>query len=240
MNAFTDPLSLIFLVIAVAVLWRLRSVLGTRTGNERPPVDPYAAREERRVEERVQAEAGDNVITLPTAQGRREDPEEAADARIDKVAPAGSALNGALRTILSVDRDFDPTHFVTGARAAYEMIVTAFAAGDRRELQGLLSQEVFASFSGAIAEREKAGQRMEFTFVGVDRADIVEAALHEGSAQITVRFVSQLISATFARDGSVIDGDPAKVVEVTDIWTFARDVRSRDPNWRLVATEAEA
>ncbi|ODN70277.1 Tim44-like domain protein [Methylobrevis pamukkalensis] len=120
------------------------------------------------------------------------------------------------------------------------MTVTAYAAGDRNELKGLLSPEVFASFAAAIAEREKRGERMEFSFVGVDRADIIEASLTEGTAQVTVRFVSKLISATFDKSGALIDGEPSKVTEVTDIWTFAREVRSRDPNWRLVATESDA
>ncbi len=233
MNVFLDLTSLIFLVIAVVIFWRLRSVLGTRTGNEKPPVDPFAKRPAE-----VPPPTGDNVITLPR-NNRASDEEAAATAeRIDAVAPVGSSLNGALKAIVAADRDFDTDGFLAGARAAYEMIVTAYAAGDRDTLKPLLAREVYDGFVGAIAERDKRGETVDFTFVGIDKADIVEAALVGGAAQVTVRFVSQLISVTRDKAGTV-DGDPAKVSEVSDVWTFAREVRSPDPNWRLIATEVE-
>jgi predicted lipid-binding transport protein (Tim44 family) len=118
------------------------------------------------------------------------------------------------------------------------MIVSAFAEGDRRGLKNLLGREVYEGFEAAIAEREKRGETAETKFVSIDKADIANAELRGRTAQITVRFVSQLISATRDRSGNVIDGSAEKVTEVTDVWTFARDVSSRDPNWRLVATEA--
>jgi len=238
MSGFLDFTSLIFLVVAVAIFWKLRSVLGRRTGNERPPHDPYARRDDTQAP-RETAEANDNVVTLPRT-GRTPPAGDAAADRIDEVAPAGSALNAALRTVVSADRSFDAGHFVAGARQAYEMVVGAFAAGDRATLEMLLAPEVFERFSAAIADRESRGESAETTFVGIDRADIVEAALKNGTVQITVRFVSKLISVTRDRAGTVIEGDPARVADVTDVWTFARDVRSRDPNWKLVATEAEA
>ena len=159
-------------------------------------------------------------------------------ATLDKVAPEGSALNDALRQILSVDRSFDPQGFLQGARGAYEMIVSAFAAGDRKTLKNLLSKDVYEGFVAAISDRESRGETIESTFVGIDKADIVEAALKGSTAQVTVRFRSELISATRDRDGAIVDGDPNAVSDVTDIWTFARDTTSRDPNWRLVATES--
>jgi predicted lipid-binding transport protein (Tim44 family) len=240
MNGFLDAYSIIFLIIAVAIFWRLRSVLGRRTGNERPPFDPYARRDDRPANPAnpAPAESNDNVVALPRS-GKAAAPDLAAASTVDRVAPAGSALNAALRTIVSADRTFDAEHFVAGARGAYEMIVSAFAAGDRQSLRQLLAPEVLEGFVSAIAEREQRGESVESTFVGIDKADITEASLKNGLAQITVRFVSQLISVTRDKAGTVIDGDPAKVVEVTDVWTFAREVRSRDPNWKLVATEAE-
>lgn len=232
MNAFLDLTSLIFLVIAIVIFWRLRSVLGTRTGNEKPPFDPFAGRKP----EIEAPPAGDNVVTLP--REGRPDPREAVMARIDELYP-DSAVGSGLKAVAGADRNFDPDSFLTGARAAYEMIVTAFAAGDRDTLKALLSREVFDGFSGVIADREKRGESIEFTFVGIDKADIVEAGLAGGTAEVTVRFASQLISVTRAKDGSVIDGDPQKVAEVKDVWTFAREARSADPNWKLVATDAE-
>jgi predicted lipid-binding transport protein (Tim44 family) len=175
-------------------------------------------------------------VTLP----RGAKPVDAeADSALERIAPAGTALHTALRAIMSTDRTFDAEHFLAGARAAYEMIVTAFAAGDRPTLKQLLAPEVFEGFSSAITDREKRGEQVETTFVGIDKSEITEASLRSGLAQITVRFVSQLISVTRDPAGEVVDGDPARVAEVTDVWTFARDVRARDPNWKLVATEAE-
>jgi predicted lipid-binding transport protein (Tim44 family) len=236
MSGFLDLTSLIFLVVAVAIFWRLRSVLGRRTGNERPPVDPYKRPGDRQAPAPV--DTNDNVVALPR-NGRAPAAPDPVGGRIDAIAPAGSALNAALRTIVSVDRNFDADHFVQGAKAAYEMIVTAFAAGDRDTLKALLAPEVFEGFSEAIRDRDSRGETVETTFVGIDKADITEAQLKGGLAQVTVRFVSKLISVTRDKAGTAIEGDPAKVVEVTDVWTFARETRSRDPNWRLIATEAE-
>ena len=118
------------------------------------------------------------------------------------------------------------------------MIVTAFAEGDRKMLKQLLSREVFDGFVAAIGEREGRGEKIEFKFVGIDKAEMTAASAKAGSAQITVRFLSKLISATRDKNNAVIDGDPVKVGDVTDIWTFARETTSRDPNWKLVATES--
>ena len=143
-----------------------------------------------------------------------------------------------LDAIVAEDPTFDLKHFLAGARAAYEMIVTAFAEGDRKSLKNLLSREVYDGFETAIREREGRGETAETRFVSIDKADITGAELRGRAAQITVRFVSQLVSVTHDRAGAVIDGSPDKVTEVTDVWTFARDLSVRDPNWKLVATEA--
>jgi len=234
-----DVTTLIFLVLAVVIFLRLRSVLGKRTGHERPPFDPYSARDREADRERPSAASDDNVVSLP-GQGRPTGQEQpaAGTATIETVAPEGSALNDALRQILSVDRSFDPQSFLQGARGAYEMIVTAFAAGDRKTLKNLLSKDVYEGFVAAISDRESRGETIESTFVGIEKADLVEAALKGTTAQVTVKFRSELISATRDSDGRIIDGDPNAVSDVTDIWTFARDTTSRDPNWRLVATES--
>ena len=138
----------------------------------------------------------------------------------------------------SSDPAFDAKHFLTGAKAAYEMVVTAFAEGDRRSLKNLLSKEVFDGFDAAIRDREGKGETVETKFVAIDKADVTAAEMRAKTAHLTIRFVSQLISSTKDRSGAVIDGSPDKVIDVTDVWTFARDLSSRDPNWKLVATEA--
>ncbi|WP_299477365.1 Tim44/TimA family putative adaptor protein [uncultured Roseibium sp.] len=238
MNEIFDPLNLVLMGLAVFILFRLRSVLGKRTGNERPPFDPYSKPEQ----PNEQANGQDNVIPLPNQTDQPTDTvaeqPHGGDVVIDKVAPEGSALNSALKQILSVDRSFEPEEFLGGARAAYEMIVMAFADGDKKALNNLLSPEVYEGFVSAIEDREKRGETIESTFVGIDKSEIVEAALKGTIAQVTVKIHSQLISATRDKAGEVVDGDPAKVTEVVDIWTFARDTNTRDPNWKLVATES--
>jgi predicted lipid-binding transport protein (Tim44 family) len=116
--------------------------------------------------------------------------------------------------------------------------VIAYAEGDRRSLKNLLSRDVYDGFEAAIRERENKGETAESRFVSIDKSDITGAEMRGRTAQVTVRFVSQLISVTRDRNGAVIEGSPDKVTDVTDVWTFARDVSSRDPNWKLVATEA--
>jgi predicted lipid-binding transport protein (Tim44 family) len=147
-------------------------------------------------------------------------------------------LATGLDAIAGADAAFDAKHFIAGARAAYEMIVNAYAEGDRRTLKGLLAREVYDGFDAAISEREKRGETVENRFVSVDEAEITQAELRGRTAQITVRFHSQLVSATRDKNGNVVDGSAERVSDVTDIWTFARDTSSRDPNWKLVATEA--
>ena len=240
MNDLFSIYNIIFLVIAVVIFLRLRSVLGKRTGNERPPFDPYSTRDTE-----TPSSAGDKVITLPrrTKDGEGDDlppPVDVTDddERLSKVAPKGSALEAAMKQILTADRSFDPEQFLGGAKSAYEMIVTAFAEGDRRTLKQLLSRDVFDGFVGAITDREGRGETVESTFIGIDKAEIIEAEMRGRTASVTVRFVSQLISATRDKDGEVVEGDPNSISDVTDIWTFSRDTSSRDPNWKLIATES--
>jgi predicted lipid-binding transport protein (Tim44 family) len=153
------------------------------------------------------------------------------------VAP-GSALALGVEQIREADSSFDPDAFVSGAKVAHEMIARAYADGDRKALKPLLGDEVYASFDAAIAEREKAGHKIDFSFVGLKQTSLDDAGIRGRLAEVTVRFVSELISATRDAAGAVIDGAAGVVREVTDVWTFARDTRSSDPNWKLVATAA--
>jgi predicted lipid-binding transport protein (Tim44 family) len=235
MNGTFDILTLLFLVIAVVIFLRLRSVLGRRTGNERPRYDPYSAQDANGKPVR------DNIVTLPRGEPPRpvEPLDEATFARrLKDIAPADSDVGQKLSSIAQQDRNFDPKHFMQGARAAYEMVVTAFAQGDRKTLRQLLSREVFDSFASALDEREKAGETVEFKFVGISKAEISDAELLGRAAHITVKFISELITATRNKAGEVVDGDASSIREVTDIWTFAREITARDPNWRVVATGA--
>lgn len=245
MNGFVDIYTLIFLVLAVVIFWKLRGVLGQRTGSERPPFDPFTRKSAndaggKPLDARpVEVRQGDKVIPMPRRDGV-DAPAATVDVVADRIspyAPEGSPLATALAAIMAADRNFDPKQFLDGARTAYEMIVTAFAEGDRKALKPLLGREVYDGFAGAITEREQRGETVEFNFVGIDKAELVDAAMKGKSAQVTARFVSKLVSATRNKAGEVVDGDPVVVADVTDIWTFARDTSSRDPNWLLVATE---
>lgn len=248
MNSSIDIVTLISLIVAVVVILKLRSVLGRRTGDEETRIERYRT-------ERAQQEAAassDKVVTLP----RRGEDAEAdyradgeldsanAEARIRSFSGANGAARQGLLDILSHDPQFDPEKFLAGAKTAYEMIVMAFAAGNRSLLKDLLSREVYEGFEGAISDRESRGEQIDQSFVGIDQAEIIEAEAKEGIASITIRFASHLISATRNKDGEVIDGDPQRIKEVTDIWTFSRDVSSAralsNPNWKLDATLATA
>lgn len=230
-----DIYTIIFLALAVFIFLRLRNVLGQRTGGERPPFDRAAARD---------ALKDGNVVPMPTLA--RDQPAIVAPGvepiaspdRWKALAPAGSALASGLDAIVAQDSTFDPQHFISGARGAYEMIVLAFANGDRRALRELLSSEVYESFDSVIKDRERHEQKTETRFVSIDKAELVGAEVRERSAQLIVKFVSQMISVTRDKTGAAVDGNPEKVTDITDVWTFARDIASRDPNWKLVHTES--
>lgn len=230
-----DLITIFFFVAAVIVFLQLRNVLGRRTGNERPPFDPYSRRRE--VAEKAESEGG-KVVTLPRREGQAPASAAALDAA-DAYAKPGTDLNKGIRAIIAADPAFDPKRFIDGAKVAYEMIVTAFADGDRKTLKNLLSREVYDGFVAAINEREAKGETVKSSFVGVEKAAIVQAEMKGGDANVTVRMVSQLISATYDKDDKLVEGNAEEVAEVNDVWTFARDTRSRDPNWKLIATESE-
>jgi predicted lipid-binding transport protein (Tim44 family) len=229
-----DIYTIIFLALAVFIFLRLRNVLGQRTGSERPPYD-RAARDV------LHGTQDNNVVPMPGTVIDQAPLAPTADVaapsdRWKGFAEPGTPLALGLDAIAAQDSSFDPRHFLSGARSAYEMIVLAFANGDRRALKDLLSSEVYESFDAVIKDREKHEQKTETRFVSIDKAELVGAEARDRSAQLTVRFVSQMISVTRDKAGNIVDGNPEKVSDITDVWTFARDITSRDPNWKLVGT----
>lgn len=226
-------LDIIFIAMVAAFIGlRLRSVLGKRTGHERrrtSRIDPQPA------PARGESQAhGENVVPLPdrTAPGRGLD--EAVLEGVEADAVEGIAA------IRSADPGFEPSSFIHGARAAFAMIVEAFARGDKATLQPLLSGDVFASFAAAIDQREADGQVLHTELVAVPGAQIVAAGLARSMARVTVRFRSEQLNVTRDRQGAVVSGDPSRTEEIVDLWTFERDTSSRDPNWALVETRSEA
>ncbi len=210
---------ILFAMVAAFLVLRLRSVLGRRTGNERRH-DPVLRR----------AEApADKVVALAQPQApqhRRLWP------RRRRRMPSRRVWS----SIRAADPGFDPAQFLEGARAAFEMIVGAFAAGDKARLRPLLSDDVYTPFAAAIDERAAAGETLETRIIALKRLDITEAGLAGRIARVTVKFVSDQINVLRAHDGSVVDGDPDHAVEKTDFWSFTRDTRASDPNWVLEAT----
>lgn len=243
MDGKIDIFTIMFLVLAVVIILKLRSVLGRRTGDEDARIERYKAQERARAA--AAAQARDKVVTLPR-RDRQEPAAETqvasttadAEARLRAFAAGNESLAESLIAIFRADSSFNPEEFLKGARQAYEMIVTAFAEGNRKILKNLLSREVFEGFSSAIGDRESRGEQIDQSFVGINRAEVVEAELKGNLAHVSVKFVSELISATRDRAGVVVSGDPKRIKEVVDIWTFAREVGARDPNWKLVATQA--
>jgi predicted lipid-binding transport protein (Tim44 family) len=236
-GAFEIP-TILFLVLAVLLIARLVNVLGRKTGNERPLKTFRQA-----ADERPGAVGGDNVVPMPRTGSEPRGEAPAADApaaeeRIKGAAPAGSPLETELLAIARKDATFDPKAFLSGAKTAYEMIVTAYAQGDRKQLKNLTAREVFEGFSRVISEREGRGEINETNFIGIHKADLIDAEMRDAIAKVTVKFVSQLITVVKSKAGDIIEGDSNLVREVTDIWTFARETASRDPNWKLVATQS--
>jgi predicted lipid-binding transport protein (Tim44 family) len=232
-----DATTLIFGLLAVFVVWKLRSVLGTRTGHEQPPVDMYR----RRPVEPANDEGPNSQIrgVSPDSTNPELSPDDRRAVWLRHPGIEQNVLPG-LEAIAAADKSFDPKEFIEGAKAAYEMIIMSFAAGNRAALRDLLAKDVYESFVAAIADRESRGDTVDTTFVSIDRAMIDDVQLRANTAQVTMRFQSKLITATRSSDGRIVDGNPDKVVDMIDVWTFARETSSRDPNWRLVATEVGA
>ncbi len=238
MEGQIDLFTLLAMIVAVIAVLKLRSVLGRKT-------DEDDARIERRAREEVRTgtvgAGSDKVVSLPR-RDRGEEP--VAETRVDtaeaenklrEFAKGDEGIAEGLLAIRKLDPDFEPEQFVAGARQA------SFAEGNRKALRDLLSKDVLEGFTGAISEREARGEKIEQNFVGINKADILEAEVKGGIANITLRFVSQLITATRDKAGTVVSGDPTRISDVTDIWTFSRDIstaRARsNPNWRLIATQ---
>lgn len=232
MGSEFDPLTLILLIVAIVVIFKLRSVLGGRTGHEQPPQEKSAFDKVKKEQaDAGSTPSGDNVIPLPGQTNAMPTREDVVNIGMNDDLPG-------LNEIMQADHSFDPGTFVSGSRVAYEMIVTAFASGNRGVLLGLLSQSVFENFDSVISGRETRGETVEMEFIGLDQSEIVSAKLEGSKAIITVEFDSSFTQSIKNEDGQVIDGDPITVRKVRDIWTFERDLATQDPNWRVVATES--
>ncbi len=207
------PIALIlFGMIALFLVLRLRSILGKRQGFEGVP------------------EIGARRPSAPVLEGRAEPPPPSPRKMPDAASPTGQAL-AAMRAI---DRHFDGATFLSGAEGAFRLIVTSFANGDRDKLRPLLTADTYAAFEAAISARQAAGQTQRTEIRSILEAGVDDASLQGSLAHITVRFVSHQITLTTASDGTIVSGADA-VTELVDIWSFERDLKGSAPVWRLAA-----
>jgi predicted lipid-binding transport protein (Tim44 family) len=232
------PFDILFLgLVAAFLILQLRRVLGRRTGHEKPPPDIFS----RSTADEEEKEG--NVIQLP--EGDYEpinDVEPSADDAAKEESPRRTddeEVIAGLKEIQAANKNFDAADFLQGASAAFEMIIETFAVGDKSTLRPLLSDDVYDDFTSAIKAREDSGEILENSLVGLKKVEILEAGLDGRIATLTVKFVSEQISVTCDAEGKVIDGDPEHIVQMIDIWTFSRNLRSRDPNWTLVETRSQ-
>jgi predicted lipid-binding transport protein (Tim44 family) len=228
-------------LVAVFLILRLRSVLGKRTGNERPPArDPLAPPPAPRVGDAPGAASGrsDNVVPLPSASPPPR-PSAAATGPGGIRATVMPTATAAIAAIRAADPAFDPMAFCAGARAAFTTIVESLAKGDVATLRPLLDAATFSSFEAAIRARAERKEKAETTLIGFEASDIAAAELQGATASVTVRFVSEQINVVRNADGQIADGNPNEVQKVVDLWTFRRDTTSSDPNWLLTKTESE-
>ena len=241
---------LFFAAIAAFLVFRLWSVLGRRDGlddRRPPPASSWHLHEDKDDAPSVKTKGGEeNVVRLSDRSEKDASmpPSRSADDLAprpveDAVAPPrpiADEPDPVFAAICKVDPDFDPEEFLAGARAAFEMAVDAFARGDKKTLQSLLSKEVYLRFAGAVDVRVKKGEVLETTIIRIVDATIEDVAVKDDTGQITVTFHSEQIKVIRDLSGDILDGDPNHVQPVTDRWAFQRDLRSPNPNWVLTAT----
>lgn len=211
----------LFAVLALFLIVKLGSVLGRRGEDDTRQTDPFGISGKK-------APPEDNVVTIHERPGPT--PEELASME---------PVEAGVAQIRAADPSFRDREFVKGSRLAFEAILEAFAKADNNTLKSLLDNSVYENFAAAIKAREVAGHELETTIVGINESEIVRAEMDGDLARVTVRFVTEQVNALTDAAGEIIEGDPANVVKVTDVWTFCRNTKSSDPNWLLVATGVE-
>lgn len=245
MSDFFDLPTLVVIGVAIFVLMRLRSVLGTRTGFEKSQKPRQDEKREQNSAQGKSPKPRNDDVVVPLHPNAEKTPAEEEterqsrkfNAELDRLIGDNDNLRQGLLDIADVDQSFTPKSFLDGAGSAYEMIVTAFAAGDKSTLKNLLDKDVYEGFEAAISAREEDGNHVDFTFVGLPNIQYKQAELEKRMAVITIRFDAEVVSATKDKDDNLIEGHEEAIVNLADEWTFSRNTRSRDPNWKLVATD---
>ena len=235
---------IIFAALAVFLGWKLYTVLGRRTGNERS-IDPFVTKP-------GPASNGNTPNGEPAGRGRLEGPaNEDTPAREERpvlpreqrqyeamITQAPESARKGLEAIRAADPEFDAVSFLAGSKIAFDMILTAFAAGEANALKPLLAPEVMQQFGAAITDRQRRNQTLKTTLVGIMGLELLDAEMKGPDARIKVKFTSQQVNVTQDSEGRIVEGHPNEVATITDVWTFSRPVTARDPNWVLIGTES--
>jgi len=225
---------ILYALVAGGLVFWLRSILGTRHGEER--------------------DHSDNVVSLgaditkPNKNTATDDiSDEGADTQIQDllnkkegvISIDNKSAETGLLDIAAADKAFDVKFFLEAAQDVFVMVVEGFGKGDRELLDDLLADDVYQAFESAIDAREKSGDTLANEIHAINKAQIIEAKMDGKIAYVTVRFIADEISVTKNSDGEITAGHPERMTEMRDIWTFSRDTKSRDPRWFVQATRGD-
>jgi len=229
---------IVYGVIAAGLVFWLKSILGTRHGDERERPNPLSG---------PATPAGQNMDEVSALNAHPDQKSMTPSSRIAEIAanPKGvfsidnrNAEDG-LMAIARAEKSFDIDFFSNAVQDVFVMIVEAFAKGDRETLQDLLAKDVFQAFEGAIGEREVSGESLESEIHAINKAQVISATMAGKRAFITVRFVADETRILRSKEGQIISGHPDRVTEMIDIWTFSHEINGRDPRWLLVETRSD-
>ena len=225
---------LLFAGVAIFLILRLGSVLGKRTGHENKPEDYQASFKQKRKKKDKILETPENeqenVVPLPSLKERH-------NREFDEEQLQGPLQQG-YKQIREYDTEFSPSQFLEGATSAFEWILQAYVEGNKETLKELLASDVYNNFAASISQRESLGHRLEEMLVGIDSTEVLEAFMEGTKAHVTVKFKSKQVNVIYNNLGEIFSGDPNKVIDMVDIWIFARDTKSQNPNWTLIATRS--
>lgn len=223
---------LIYALVAAGLVFWLRNILGTRRSDDPPPrINPFTVKPET-----AGSEAQKPALLPAPAAKPPVTPEEMAANLERNMSVAGVAAQQGLMDIARADPSFSLLHFLRGAQDAFALIVESFAEGDRETLRNLLNEPVYNSFCASLDARERNGETASVEIHAIRRAEVTAAHIEKRTAFITVRFTADETSLLRDRDGKLLSGHPDRVTEAVDIWTFGRDIRSREPAWLVYET----
>ena len=235
---------LIYAIVAAGLVFWLRNILGTRHGDERDRPNPFEQRQNgvqdtlKEIKKIVDAESGQPAASAGMVAGAQGLAPGLAPA-LDRNMSILSTAEAGLLEIARADRSFQTLNFLRGAQDAFVMIVEAFARGDREALKPLLTEPVFKAFANVITERETTGQKAHVEIHAIRKAEIVAARMERRDALVTVRFIADETNVLRDSTDMLLYGNPERVTETIDVWTFVRDTKSREPGWLLIETNDE-